>query len=195
MRIYFARHGETEWNARRWVQGSTDTALNSVGEEQARRLAETLAALETPITYVYSSEMQRAKRTGQIVAERLGVPFEPRPGLQELNLGDWEGHTWRQIEKGWPEEYRYWEDYKSIARAPNGECYDELLERFVGAVLRIVREAKGDVLIVSHSACMLSFQAALNRTPIESMLKDYCAPNAEAIVIDADRILARWAEQ
>lgn len=194
MRIYFARHGETEWNARRKVQGSTDTPLNEVGIAQAHRLAEKLAGLHIPIGHVYSSEMQRAHTTAQIVADRLGVPCETRPGLQELNLGDWEGYSWRQIEQNWPEAYRLWEERKSVERPPNGECYAELLERFVAAVLRIVREAQTDVLIVSHSACLLSFQATLNRTPIERMLKDYAAPNAGVIAIESEKILARWPE-
>ena len=63
----------------------------------------------------------------------------------------------------------------------------------MAAVLKIVREAKGDVMIVSHSACLLAFQAELNRTPLERMLRDYAAPNAGIIEIDARRILDRWA--
>ena len=172
MRIYFARHGETDSNARRWVQGKTDTELNAVGIGQAQELGRRMAALETPVVKVYSSEMKRARTTGRIVAEILNVTFEARPGLQELSLGDWEGQTWRQIARTWPEEYRRFETCKLETRPPNGENYVELLERFVGAVLRIIREAQGDVLIVSHSACLMSFQAELNRTPFERMLKD-----------------------
>ena len=193
MRVYFARHGETDWNARRWVQGCTDTELNAAGIAQAERLGSTLKEKGIGITCVYTSELKRAHTTGSIVARRLGVPCEARPGLQEINLGDWEGHTWRQIEREWPELHRDWETRKRITRPPNGENYVELLERFVAAVLKIVREAKGDVMIVSHSACLLAFQAELNRTPLERMLRDYAAPNAGIIEIDARRILDRWA--
>lgn len=193
MRVYFARHGETDWNAHRWVQGSTDTLLNAAGIAQAEKLGETLKARGAQIKCVYTSELRRAQTTGKIVARKLGVPCESRPGLQEIGLGDWEGRTWRQIEHEWPELHKDWETRKRSTRPPNGETYVELLERFVGAVLKIVREAQGDVMIVSHSACLLAFQAELNRTPLERMLKDYTAPNAGVIEIDAQRILDRWA--
>jgi len=191
-RIYLARHGETDWNARRWVQGKTDTELNAVGIEQARRLGETLARLRPPIVHVYSSRMRRAHGTGRIVAERLRVPTETREGLQELNLGDWEGHTWRQIERGWPEAYAEWNADKRENRPPSGESYRELLDRMIPAMLRIAKEAKGDVLVVTHSGCLMAFLAELNETPLERMGKDYATPNAEVIAVSCARILARW---
>lgn len=194
MQVYFARHGETDWNAGRRVQGRTDTELNEAGRAQAVALAEKMAGGEYAVTAVYTSTMKRAMDTGKTVAERLNVPCEARAGLEEISLGDWEGFSWRQIEAKWPKAYENWERCKSVARPPNGESYDEVMARFVPAVLEIVRGAQGDVLIVSHSGCILCFQAMLNRTPLECMMRDYKAPNAEAICIDGDRILARWAE-
>ena len=191
MKVYFARHGETEWNARRWVQGWSDTELNAVGLEQARRLGENLAA-RSNIVHVYSSRMRRAHTTAQIVARRLGVPCESRQGLQEIALGDWEGSTWRQIECCWPEAYGSWQRDKRNCAPPNGESYSDVLRRFVPAVLKILKEAKGDVLIVAHSGCLLAFQAELNGTPLETMHRDYSAPNGGAFSIDAQRILERW---
>ena len=192
--IVLARHGETDWNARRWVQGSTDTSLNESGVRQAERLSEKLLARGGRIERVFTSEMRRARETAEIGAGRLNFPLIARAGLQELNLGDWEGRTWRQIERGWPERFAEWSRDKRSVRPPHGETYQELLERFVGAVRRIVSETRGDALIVTHSACMLAFQAELNRTPLETMLRDYAAPNAEAIPVSADKILERWGE-
>lgn len=191
--ILFARHGETDWNLWRRVQGSTDTALNKSGVRQAEKLGEKLKG--EGIARIFTSEMQRARETAQIVASRLQIPVEPRAGLQELNLGDWEGRTWRQIERGWPELFSEWSRSKRDTRPPRGETYGELLNRFVRTVLEIARETRGDALIVTHSACMLAFQAELNRTPLETMLRDYSAPNAEAIPISAERILNRWSER
>lgn len=85
--ILFARHGETDWNLWRRVQGSTDTALNESGVRQAEKLGEKLKG--EGIARIFTSEMQRARETAQIVASRLQIPVEPRAGLQELNLGDW----------------------------------------------------------------------------------------------------------
>lgn len=194
MRVRLARHGETDWNARRWVQGRNDIPLNAAGIAQANRLGDRLAQ-SSGIVRVYTSPMRRASQTAQIVAERLNVPCEIRPGLEELALGDWEGHTWRQIERTWPEQFRAWTADKRNVRPPDGETYRELLDRLVPAVMRILADAEGDVLIVTHSACILAFLAELNRTPLERMLRDYAAPNAEAIELDSAQILARWPQR
>lgn len=188
--IFFARHGETEWNVLRRVQGSTDTALNGNGLRQAIDLGDALK--HQGITHIYTSKMRRARQTAEIVARNLDVPVEVRDGLHELNLVDWEGHTWYQIERKWPRRFAEWSRSKRRTRPPHGETYEELLYRFIRAVTRIAREAQGNALIVTHSACMLSFQAELYRTPLENMLRDYQAPNAEAIPISAEEILKRW---
>ena len=190
--ILLARHGETEWNVFRRVQGTTDTLLNENGVRQAESLGESLK--NQALTRIYTSKMHRARQTAEIVAEMLNVPLEVREGLQELNLGDWEGCTWHQIERNWPKRYAEWSRNKRRTRPPHGETYEELLTRCVKAVVKITREAKGNVLVVTHSACMLAFQAELNRTPLENMLRDYAAPNAEAIPIPAEAILKRWRE-
>ncbi len=189
-RIFFARHGETEWNSFRRVQGSTDTHLNANGIHQAERLAESLRDKE--ITQIFTAKMHRARETAQIVAQHLHVPLTECDGLQELNLGDWEGCTWPEIERRDSKTFAEWSRNKRFVRPPNGETYDELLNRFTHIVLQIVRNARGNVLIVTHSACMLAFQAELKRTPLESMMSDYTAPNAEAIAFSSEEILNRW---
>ncbi len=150
--ILLARHGETDWNARRWVQGSTDTSLNESGVRQAERLSEKLLARGGRIERVFTSEMRRARETAEIVAGRLNIPLIARAGLQELNLGDWEGRTWRQIERGWPERFAEWSRDKRSVRPPHGETYQELLERFVGAVRRIVSGGAESHAAGNHAA-------------------------------------------
>ena len=190
MRIWLARHGETDWNVRLLMQGTTDTELNENGLAQAARLGE--AMVGSGITHVYTSYLKRANRTGQIVAERIGVPSEVREGLQELGLGTWEGRSWKDIIEKEPEAVAERDKDKRFSRPPHGESYQELLDRMVPAMVRIAREAKGDVMVVSHNGTIRAFLAELYGTSLDTMGTDYSTPNAGAIEVDAAKVLERF---
>jgi len=190
MKIWLARHGETDWNIQRLMQGTTDTELNENGFAQAARLGEEMA--DKGITRVYASHLKRARRTAQIVAERIGVPCEVREGLYEAALGEWEGHVWADICERTPEITQRWMSDRRNTRPPKGETYQDVLNRFIPAVVRIVRENTEDVMIVSHNGTIKSFLAELNGTPLETMGVDYPTPNAGAIEVDAARIMERF---
>ena len=88
--ILLARHGETDWNSGRRVQGHTDIPLNATGIEQARTLAAQLAG--EPLTAVFSSDLSRALDTARAVADAgTGSRSTVDPRLREKNFGTWEG--------------------------------------------------------------------------------------------------------
>jgi broad specificity phosphatase PhoE len=92
MKIYLTRHGETVWNVRNWVQGKTDIPLNEIGMKQAEQLAEEMANVHLDV--VYSSQLQRAMVTAQMVAERHGnCRFEVNESLNEMNFGKFEAKS------------------------------------------------------------------------------------------------------
>ena len=140
--ILLARHGETDWNAERRVQGHSDTALNDRGREQARTLAGELAGER--IDAVYSSDLLRAHETARIVAEQRGLGVTAIRDLRERHFGTWEGLTDEEIFVRYPQvlEGATWGD---------AETQDEMAERVVGALLRIAETHPGQhVLVVSH---------------------------------------------
>ena len=196
MKLYFVRHGETEWNVKKKIQGKTDIPLNENGIRQAKELACQLVEEDISVKHVYHSPQLRAAETARIAAEALHATCIPLDGLVEMNLGSWEGSNWRVIERENSPEYQEWRKDRRYVRTPGGgECYNDVVKRTLDAMEYIMKRENGDVLIVTHSACMLAFQAELNRTPLETMLRDYSAPNAEAIPISAERILNRWSER
>src|SRR4029079_3482461 len=98
--ILLARHGETDWNVERRVQGHSDTPLNDTGRGQARALAEELAG--EPIDAVYSSDLVRAHETARLVAEQRGLDVTAIRDLREKHFGTWEGLTDVEIHDRFP---------------------------------------------------------------------------------------------
>src|SRR4029079_14367922 len=125
--ILLARHGETDWNSGRRVQGHTDIPLNARGIEQAKALAAQLAGER--LTAVFSSDLSRALETarGGAAAHGLEVTIDPR--LREKNFGTWEGLTVVEIAERFPDAQRgQWGD---------GETTEEVARRVRGVLERI----------------------------------------------------------
>ncbi len=99
--LYFIRHGETDWNAARRLQGQTDTILNEKGRAQAHRHARVLLSAEPGIARFdfVSSPLSRARQTMELVRSSLGLPpedYRVEPRLAEIHLGDWQGYSWKE---------------------------------------------------------------------------------------------------
>jgi len=124
-RLLLVRHGESIWNAQRRWQGQADVPLSPVGEQQAR-----VAATQLPDGYprIVTSNLRRAARTGELLAEPQSLPVTVEPRLRERYAGPWEGLTRAEIEAGWPgmlEDGRRPDDY---------ETDDDLLGRALDAL-------------------------------------------------------------
>ena len=150
--LLLARHGETDWNLGRRVQGHTDIPLNAAGLAQATALADLLA--HEPLTGVFSSDLSRALTTATAVAERHGLEVTVDARLREKNFGTWEGLTDVEIAERFPAAQRgQWGD---------GETTEEVAVRVMG-VLDSIRELhpQGSVLVVSHGGPLRAALAAL----------------------------------
>lgn len=139
--LLLARHGESDWNALRRVQGHTDRPLTARGHEQARALAEELDGEE--LDAVYASDLARALDTARAVADRRGLGVLPLPELREKHFGSWEGLTDDEVNERHPEaRLGHWGD---------GETPEELSARIFAALGRIAAAHPGGrVLVVTH---------------------------------------------
>ena len=105
-RLLVIRHGETDWNAQRRVQGHSDIALNATGQAQAQRLAAALA--DEAIAAVYSSDLQRAQATATALALPRGLPVHATALLRERHFGLIEGRTFDDFGALHPEAAQHW---------------------------------------------------------------------------------------
>jgi broad specificity phosphatase PhoE len=147
--IVFVRHGETDWNREKRLQGSTGAPINDAGRDQAKGLARLL--WEVPLQAVYSSELPRALETASYVAGPHSLHVHTDPRLNEIHHGDWEGMFEADLPD--PERYRRWREDPSSVDLPGIEPLQSVHDRAVAAMKEIVgRHAEGDGLIavVSH---------------------------------------------
>ncbi|MEY3509337.1 MAG: hypothetical protein RLZ21_1094 [Pseudomonadota bacterium] len=89
--ICFVRHGETNWNAERRMQGHIDIPLNTTGMGQAKRLANALTQTKHSFDAIYSSDLERALHTANAVANALSLAVQTTPQLRERNVGQLQG--------------------------------------------------------------------------------------------------------
>jgi broad specificity phosphatase PhoE len=154
--LLLVRHGETDWNRDRRFQGHADQPLNDAGREQARALADQLAGER--IDFVYTSDLVRARETAEIVAARVGADVVVLSELREIDVGDWEGLTWPEIEQRHPEGARSWHEHGQ--GWTSGETYDELGERIIAALRRIAADHPDqNVLVVGHGGTVRATRA------------------------------------
>ncbi|HXY17309.1 MAG TPA: histidine phosphatase family protein [Gaiellaceae bacterium] len=139
--ILLVRHGETDWNRDRRIQGHTDVPLNESGREQSRRLAETLAG--DSLAAIYSSDLCRAVETASILAARAGLAVRTASGLREKHFGTWEGLT----------DAVALERFPHVRTGPwgDGETTDAMAARVTAALREIADAHAGEtVLVVTH---------------------------------------------
>ena len=193
MKLYFIRHGETEWNVKKKIQGKTDVPLNENGRKQARALAERLLKKQQNgflhVKSVYTSPQLRAEDTAMAAAKLLEVPCIRLDGLREMDLGEWEGMNWERIEADYGETYYYWNGHRRYVHTPGGESYNDVLKRTLDALRVILDKEESDVLVVTHSAILMALRCYLAKLPFEEMVARFKTKNTELVEIDAEDIL------
>jgi broad specificity phosphatase PhoE len=155
--ILLARHGESDWNrAKRW-QGFADRPLTGRGRDQAEALADRLR--NTELDAVYSSDLQRARKTAAIVARSKDLGVEVVRDLREVDVGSWSGLTHAEAEARFPDGYARW--LQGGEGWDDGETYAQMSRRVIGAILRIAEQHdNGRVLVVAHGGPIRAVHAA-----------------------------------
>jgi broad specificity phosphatase PhoE len=149
--IYLVRHGETEWNVARRLQGRQESPLTPRGRGQAAAMADLLAdlvAIEPPRELrLVSSPLGRARQTAEAIATRLDLPLELDDRLAEIAFGDWEGRLHDEVAPTHPEVLatREW-----LVSAPGGETFEEVWARAAAFLAEQPPETNRQVIAVSH---------------------------------------------
>ncbi len=142
--LYLVRHGETDWNRQRRIQGLTDIPLNATGREQARATGMLLTRRRWD--GIYASPLARARETAEIIAAEVGLPGPTLvDALVERNYGEAEGLDWMQVEKRFPHG----------AAVSGRESREQVGARVIPALVELASDRPGEsLLIVSHGGAI-----------------------------------------
>jgi probable phosphoglycerate mutase len=164
-RLLILRHGETEWSRDRRFTGTRDVSLTERGRWQAEAMATSLA--ERSLQSVWTSPLERARTTAEVVAKPHRLELTLSPEFREMAFGAWEGLTRAELAARLPDGARTWETAPHLVTPGGGESLADVAVR-VAAGLKALRDASGGatVALVSHAIVIrLIVLAALGLGP------------------------------
>ncbi len=147
--IYLVRHGYLVSPSGKEYIGQNEVPLSEEGVEQAWAMRKWLEPVH--FNYAFSSDLSRTERTCRIIAGDRVKSIEFIPALREINLGDWEGFTFREIEQRFPEDYAARGRDMENWRPPGGESFADCRARVMDAFRRILDRSQGNILLVGHA--------------------------------------------
>lgn len=152
MRLLLIRHGESQGNAERRLQGWFDSPLTDVGRDQVRALARRLQNDGWNVAALYASTLSRAAESGEILAAALGVPLTLDDRLREYDIGIFTGLTWGEIKERFPHLAVQWESGSRRPPIPDEEGSPAFRARLVAVFEDIVaaHPPEATVGVVAH---------------------------------------------
>lgn len=195
-RLCFVRHGETEWNAGRRIQGQIDIPLSALGHAQARATGNALR--DEGFAAIYSSDLARARQTAEATAHLAHLPLRLLPGLRERHYGAFQGLTHEEAAQRHPADYA-----RHHARDPRfapvgGESLLDLVARLYEAIDAVVRRHAGEaVALFTHGGVLDILHRQATGRPLTAP-RDFAIPNCGINWIEVDNgcwTLLSWAER
>jgi len=149
LRLHLIRHGEVEAAADRKLLGRTDTSLSERGVAQGRKLAEVLFTAR--LSAVYSSDLQRARITGEIIAKRSNLRVRENSAWREIDMGEWEGRTIASLHDEAPQLVASLFDDPASFKYPQGESFADFTARVQRALDQLLTtHDTGNVALIVH---------------------------------------------
>ncbi|VVE65675.1 histidine phosphatase family protein [Pandoraea captiosa] len=153
------RHGETDWNRVKRIQGHTDIPLSVEGQRQAvllgERIAREVAAQGSVFDHVLTSDLQRAVQTAAPVALACGLPLVRTARLRERHYGVFETHVPDEIQAAFPRDYAQWQTRDPDFVIPGGESMRAFYARVTEFIAQVLRDYAGQrVALVAHGGVL-----------------------------------------
>lgn len=186
VRIVLIRHGYSEYNKLKKYSGQLDVPLDEIGERQADMTAKYVLENYRPDA-IYSSDLSRAVRTVEPIANELGLEIEKRREFREIDVGLWHNMDFWEAKDKFPETSRMIKENPYAARYEGGESYRELMERMLRGIDEIREKCDGlTVAVASHNGAIKGLFRAMIQKGICDNFDTEFLPNASISVFDYD---------
>ncbi len=189
MQLYIVRHGQTDWNKVRKLQGLTDIQLNENGRQVAIDLGDKLEQEGVIFDEIFSSPLIRAYETACLIRGRQNVPITRDERIREISFGEAEGmdyETWMSEDN--PQRAFFTEPHKYIP-PQNGETIEEVRARGREFLQQVIEPLYGQaerVMIVAHGAMNKGLMCYLENNDVEHFWGDGLQNNCEASIFEYD---------
>ncbi len=191
-KILLVRHGHVEGIVPERFRGRRDVPLSEQGLQQARAVAQYIAADWHPAR-IYTSPLQRCIRTGQEIASACGPSAESLDELNDLDYGAWEWQTHEDVKARWPEQFELWHQAPHRMRFPQGESLQDLGARVADALRSILQgPANETVVLVGHYSSSRVLLLQLLDLPLSAYWRltlDPCGLSEIEVCAHAARVL------
>jgi probable phosphoglycerate mutase len=198
--VLFIRHGETDWNRIKRIQGHIDIPLATTGIAQAGQLARRLlreSKAGARLDAVYCSDLLRAQQTAKPFANALGLSLNLNEGLRERWYGDFQGHDSEEIRAKYPAEYAVWQSHDPDFAPPGGESQRAFSQRVLRAVEPIVKaHPDGRIACVAHGGVLDCIYRFVRGIALDAP-RDWPLLNSSINVVDfksAQAKLVSWGD-
>jgi alpha-ribazole phosphatase len=150
MRLYLVRHGEVVREGQGKFLGFTDLGLSLRGKKQIQTLAEYIRGVS--LDQAYASDLLRARDSAGIICKDRIIKPNVCPAFREMNMGEWDGKSWEEIKKTYPEaKPRFFSDLKKF-HFPGGENWSQFRNRVLKGIKILLKVDQGkDILLVAHA--------------------------------------------
>lgn len=196
MKLYIIRHGETDWNAKKLLQGGSETVLNEKGRKLAVLTGEALKGIS--FARAYSSPLYRAMETAELVLGDSGTELVPEPRIREISFGIYEGKCYHPDHMEVPAEmidafFHHPEMYKTPEQ---GESFEEILARTHAFYEELIHDKSlehANVLISAHGCAVRAFEQSIDSS--KGFWRDGVPKNCAvtiAEIVDGEVISVDW---
>ncbi len=181
MNLIMVRHGEIPSNTKKVYAGRSTEGLTAKGICQAEEVAEKLKSFN--VHSIYSSPIQRALQTAEIIRDKTGTKVQIKNAFRELEMGPWEGSSEKEIAGLYPSEWQIWNSRPAELVLPERETLDQLLKRILTGIQDIYQNNSDRTIVMVTHVAIIRVLLLWHSKKSLNLYKTIHIPNAEIFEI------------